>query len=208
MLVYQIRNISNNKSYVGKTVETTPSKRWYQHLRESELGSQCGIHRAIRKYGPENFDVWVLSHATDLEHLVSLEKFFIRQLRTNNRRYGYNMTPGGDGFHGTHSLKTRKLMSRAHRGKRWVMSERGRLNISKAHRGIRLSRKHRERISKGSTGKKMSEEFKRKLSKFMKGRKVALGCRWKMSKEGRQGCRRGAIKRYAKLRGLRHGQKR
>lgn len=111
--IYQIRCRVNNKVYIGKTTKTVDC-RWKQHLNGD--GHAPFLYRAIKKYGPENFDVWVLyPDAVTAGHLNMLEEMFIKQCRSNDRRYGYNLTSGGEGAR--HTLETRRKLSRMLKGK-------------------------------------------------------------------------------------------
>lgn len=56
--IYKVTCKSTNKIYIGKT-EVSIEERWKAHCRTSYLKSHRDynfpFHRAIRKYGPENF---------------------------------------------------------------------------------------------------------------------------------------------------------
>jgi group I intron endonuclease len=99
MIVYLIRNKKNGRLYVGKTVGSL-ADRWYQHVWRAKNRPQvhCMLHRAIRSYGAEAFEISELAKAESAEQLNSLEKHFIKCLNTYPpSRIGYNLTPGGDG---------------------------------------------------------------------------------------------------------------
>jgi len=107
------------KSYVGQTVRKW-NERLRRHLLDVEKGSMLAIHRAIRKYGIENFQV-ALYEFPD-EELDEKEKEFIRILNTMAPN-GYNMTPGGDGvgsgkdnpmYGKKHSAEAKEKMSENH----------------------------------------------------------------------------------------------
>lgn len=80
-------------SYIGQTVD--PYKRKWEHerLREED---DCVFHRAIEKYGKENFIWEVIDKADSKESVNELEKFYIQKYNTFKPN-GYNMTKGGDG---------------------------------------------------------------------------------------------------------------
>ena len=68
--------------------------RWNEHCRST---SGCtAIRNAIAKYGAENFHVEILLSCpeTDLDHH---ERRFVALFGTENPRYGYNRTEGGEG---------------------------------------------------------------------------------------------------------------
>ena len=54
--VYVIVNQINGKMYVGST-ERELKIRWQKHLVKTNEGSLCTLHKAIRKYGRDNFDI-------------------------------------------------------------------------------------------------------------------------------------------------------
>lgn len=52
--IYKITCLLTGKLYIGQTLRTI-EKRWKRHIRDSKKGSDHKFHRAIRKYGEENF---------------------------------------------------------------------------------------------------------------------------------------------------------
>lgn len=102
-LIYKCECTKTHKCYIG---QTTRSLDWRknQHIRKSFIeGSvdyECSFHRAIRKYGPDNFK-WsiVVTLQADCENelaesLNELEWYYIK--KHNSYINGYNMTRGGD----------------------------------------------------------------------------------------------------------------
>lgn len=91
MVIYQITNIVSNNIYIGKTVNH--NRRFYKHKYDAfHNKSQTYIHRAIRKYGVENFTFSILEQVDSLEKLKNREIYWIEKLNPK-----YNMTKGGDG---------------------------------------------------------------------------------------------------------------
>lgn len=78
----------NNKSYIGQTVDFQRRKR--NHLTAKD---EYPFHRALRKYGAENF-VWTILENCDKEFLDDREKYWISYYDTFSK--GYNSTLGGD----------------------------------------------------------------------------------------------------------------
>ena len=96
----------SGKQYVGRDVNL-PS-RAKEHL--SSKSSQCRhIHRAIKKYGADAFDVEIIQYpGISDKALNAVERWKIRQLQTLAPK-GYNLTEGGEG--GKRSEETRQKIS-------------------------------------------------------------------------------------------------
>ena len=95
--IYKITNLVNNKVYVGQTSESI-QQRWKEHLYEANYDKNrkynSALHCAIRKYGPDNFNVSILEEV-DNSLLNNREMYWIEQY--NSFKLGYNMTLGGEG---------------------------------------------------------------------------------------------------------------
>lgn len=106
--VYIFQNNINFKIYVGKTND--PKRRFEDHVQISKVGSTKNkkvfslIHKAISKYGIENFSFQIIEEFDNEKDVFEAEKFWIEYLRTNvnkfGNEYGYNLTDGGDGQSG------------------------------------------------------------------------------------------------------------
>lgn len=81
----------NGKVYIGQSVD--PKKRFRSHVRGQKDWSSL-IHSAIVKYGEDNFRFEVIEHG--VEDYNEREKYWIAYYRSNEREYGYNLTPGGE----------------------------------------------------------------------------------------------------------------
>lgn len=90
--IYKITNKINNKVYIGQTVQNE-NKRWYHHLEDAKLGSQLKFHKALNKYGKDNFN-WEIIEEVPNEILNGREIYWINFY--NSYKDGYNSTPGGD----------------------------------------------------------------------------------------------------------------
>lgn len=91
MIIYKLLNRINGKSYIGKTTKAL-SVRYYFHCYEAGKGSNHIIHKAIRKYGTEAFDLITLETLEEGVCINDREKFWIASEKPE-----YNMTIGGDG---------------------------------------------------------------------------------------------------------------
>ena len=91
-----------------------PKRRWATHLSTSKKPSkhQKYIHRAIVKYGSENFWFRCIDFAFSDEESLEKEKQLISLYDATNNRKGYNLTNGGEGKTGyRHTPETRKILS-------------------------------------------------------------------------------------------------
>ena len=106
--VYKITNKINNKIYIGITSQGA-SARFKEHLFAAEHGSPFKIHKAIRKYGRENFIFEIIDFCNNYNELKEKEKYYISLYDSMNDEKGYNMTEGGDGTFGrSHSEETKE----------------------------------------------------------------------------------------------------
>lgn len=180
--IYCATCLPTGKLYFGQTKKTV-EHRWREHINEA-VREDYKFHRAIRKYGEENFLVEVVIEimSSNKEELKAKLDYIERRLikRFDTRRNGYNSTDGGDGCYGlTITEETREKLRLSHLGK--PVLESTRKKIGKAHRGMKRSKETCERIRLSHLGeknplygKKHSEETRRKISESMKGKRNHL----------------------------------
>lgn len=99
--VYKITNLINNKIYIGKSIN--PSARWARHkcdANKTDNNLKLLFHRAIKKYGSNNFKLEILYEYMNENEALIGEKFFIKQFNSNDLNIGYNLTNGGEGVVG------------------------------------------------------------------------------------------------------------
>lgn len=77
--------------YIGQSVNI--KKRWNAHINDDRKKNQYAIHKAIKKYGKENFLFEVIEQCLPTE-LNEREIYWISYYDTYNN--GYNLTTGGD----------------------------------------------------------------------------------------------------------------
>lgn len=93
--IYKYTNKINGKSYIGQTIRPI-SIRNQRHLTDAKNNDSLMFHRAINKYGIENFELTILEDNINEDMLDSREIYWIKYYDTyylNNN--GYNMTEGG-----------------------------------------------------------------------------------------------------------------
>ena len=106
--IYKIINKKNKKIYIGQT-NKSPEDRLNEHIMNAENGKMFYLSKAIRKYGKENFIIETIDYALNKNDINEKEIYWIKELKANNRLYGYNMTVGGEGGN-TYLCKTEAEM--------------------------------------------------------------------------------------------------
>lgn len=96
--IYKIENKINHKIYIGQTTRTVLS-RWKEHISQAKDINKPHhyFHNAINKYGEENFIVKEIDSCDNKEELNAKEIYYISIYNSNNPKYGYNLTKGGEG---------------------------------------------------------------------------------------------------------------
>jgi len=94
--IYKIFNKVNGKSYIGQTIHSVNARK-SSHIYESIKGKcKCIIHKAIKKYGVDNFEWSILRDCLSKDELNNAEIEEIIKNRSHCSEYGYNQTLGGD----------------------------------------------------------------------------------------------------------------
>ncbi|CAB4130069.1 grpIintron_endo, group I intron endonuclease [uncultured Caudovirales phage] len=200
--LYKITNKVNGKLYIGIT-KLTLDQRWQQHCRDA-TNAKYPIHRAIDKYGTENFTIEVIQESEDRKFISSLEESTILQF--NSRENGYNVATGGYGGDlgplanakrkSTVAARTdiqkqelSKKLSKIRTGKKRSEALKAKMSALQKERGgygpSVQTPETRRKISKSNTGKVRSQEFRQRNSEIAKlrgtgpqlqGKKVSCLC--------------------------------
>lgn len=88
--IYKVTNKINGKVYIGQSVDI--GRRWRQHMTAED---DIYFHKAIQKYGVENFE-WEVIEKCKKSELDERESYWIEYYDSFNN--GYNCTKGGDGM--------------------------------------------------------------------------------------------------------------
>ena len=91
--IYKITNKLNNKVYIGQTIQK-PIERFYKHCAKKcdKYILNMVIHKAIFKYGKDNFTFEVIEEVPK-QQLNEREEYWIKYY--NSYTDGYNSTKGG-----------------------------------------------------------------------------------------------------------------
>lgn len=113
-LIYLVTNLVNGKQYVGMTIRSLEERRREHEYHAKNNVSNSILHRAMCKYGFENFN-WQTIVYTDEDNLNVLEMSYVDFYNTKAPN-GYNLTDGGEGTNGyTFTDEQRKNLSKARR---------------------------------------------------------------------------------------------
>jgi group I intron endonuclease len=202
--LYKITNLLNNKVYIGQSYSEI--ERWRQHKYAARSKPRQYIDCAIKKYGEEHFTYEVIAMSLTQEncHLTEIE--LIKQYNSRDRRFGYNVSAGGDEvwnkglskenhpFYGKHhSDESRKKISEALSGEKHHLYGKHHSNetlqkMSDIKTDKIFSEEHKSNISKSKSGENnpwfgitRSEETRQKMSKAHKGKTHTLESKVKMS---------------------------
>lgn len=113
MIIYKTTNLINNKTYIGQ----------HNGKISNYLGSGKLLKQAIKKYGKENFDKYILLEGEyNQEFIDYLEKHYIRLFNSTHKELGYNIQIGGRGYKDmSMSTNTRELQSKRMMGNTIMM---------------------------------------------------------------------------------------
>lgn len=157
----------SGKKYIGQTCQKL-NRRW-----RNGLGYKRNPYfwRAIEKYGWDNIEHKVIFQCESLEETNRMEEWLIACHRSNDPRYGYNISAGADGK-GIVAESTKELLRQNHKGffqgaenpnYGRVHTESERRKMSEANKRYFADHGHGTRH-----GKKASDELKAKLSEIRK----------------------------------------
>ena len=150
--IYCIKNIKNNKMYIGATSRNFRS-RYSLHnslLRRNKHNSK--FQRDYNEFGDDCFVFEILFVSENNDEIIEKENEFIRKY--NSIEEGYNCAyniPGGLVF----SENTRSKISEStrKRSSERKMTEENRIDLSKANKGIKRTEEEKEHLSIIFSGK-------------------------------------------------------
>ena len=116
--IYKIENTVDGKVYVGKSVDFY--RRYHQHVyahrKANSRRANRHLYNALKKYGIDSF-VFSVLEVCRREDAAELELFWMRELKSLDRAFGYNLRADSSSGMITHE-DTRKLLTEL-RKKEW-----------------------------------------------------------------------------------------
>jgi group I intron endonuclease len=117
--------------YIGSSIDI--GHRIYTHKSQLYRGVHHSIYlqRSWDKYGKDNFEFILIEEVKDSNEIMNIEQYWIDYFKSFDPNYGYNMKSKVDP-----------------RSKGYLMSDKARLNMSKAQTGRKHSKESIEKMKK------------------------------------------------------------
>ena len=149
MFIYLIKNIINNKIYIGACSELY--RRVKKHLDAVENNDERPLYQDMRLYGVDNFIFQIIEYCKNKKELWKREEYWVLFYKANRNRFkkldNYNLTDGGKGC----------------KGLKWPESSKQKR--SEEYTGRKLTKEHCKNIGIASSKRRHSKESKLKISK-------------------------------------------
>ena len=132
MEIYQIKNLVNNKIYIGSSVCFNKRKKTHiLHLRKGKHHS-IKLQRSWNKYGENSFIFEIIEVIYDISKILEREQFYLDLYKSYEK--GYNICEiAGSTLGMKHRQETKEKMSKSHSGvKRMPCSLETKEKISKS----------------------------------------------------------------------------
>jgi len=116
--IYMIKNLINNKVYIGSAIGHYKRKGQHYYLLRNNKHFNSHLQASWNTHGEENFEFKVLEFIKDLSLLKEREEFYINSFKANDNKKGCNFRIYCNTNLGTkRSFKSRLQQSRSKRGK-------------------------------------------------------------------------------------------
>jgi group I intron endonuclease len=145
--IYVIKNIENDKKYIGQTIQTL-CKRWSEHKKDlkrfqnEKIKGACVLYRAMNKYGLDKFYMTMIKECNDKD-LDDEETKYIAEFNSLVCNNGYNVSAGGNTNGKSKLDKETKLK---------IKEEKAKLGYVYPTTGVPKSEEHKEAIRQSKMG--------------------------------------------------------
>lgn len=157
--IYCLKNIINNKCYIGSAKKL--NYRLWNHKHRLTKGNHANniLQNFVNKYGIDKIYFEILEKVENIDNLLEREQYYLDKLTPE-----FNILKIAGSNIGT------------------TMSEEQKLKISKSKKGILHTEETKKRISKAMKGKKKTKEHAIKVGLKHKGKTISQSQRDKISK--------------------------
>jgi group I intron endonuclease len=160
--IYQIKNLVNNKIYIGSTQRQNPFKRKAEHFckLKGNYHNNKHLQSSWNKYGEDNFEFTIIEELNfPVEYIYIMEKelFYINKY---NPQYNIAKETKGGKLGRVVSKEQKKYLSKLFTGRE--VSENTKVKIKLARAKQIITEEHKENISKSLKGRKVTWEIKPK----------------------------------------------
>jgi hypothetical protein len=145
----------DGRSYIGQSVNE--KERTNSHRKSKD---PTYFHRAVRKYGWENFITEILHENIDMMYLDDWEIYYISKYDTFGKN-GFNMTRGGGGIRGykhteehkrwlslSNSGENNPFFNKKHSDESLFKQSKSKMGIKNPNFGIIFSEEHKEKLAR------------------------------------------------------------
>lgn len=150
--IYMIKNIINNKIYIGQTINVNARLKSHRNKLKNNNHENQHLQNSWNKYRENNFKFEIIKMYNE-DELNDREVYWINYYKSYDFKFGYNKTFGGNSERPTEETKNK--MSIAAKGRKL---------------SIEIKRKLSQSLKGKNKGNFLSEETKKKLSQSLKGK--------------------------------------
>lgn len=159
--IYCIKNILNNKLYVGSS--TRIYDRFYRHKKDLQSNTHCNryLQNSWNKYGEGGFKFEVIEECSK-ENLIEREQYWLDFYKENGKVYNVRLkVESNRGL--KHSAEHNRKIGDANRGKK--ISDEQKKKVSDSLKGRKLTKESIEKRTESRKNYKHSEDTKDKMKK-------------------------------------------
>jgi group I intron endonuclease len=88
--IYKIENLSDNKIYIGSSVNINSRKYKHFWMLRKNIHDNNHLQNSYNKFGEKKFTFTILE-LCNIEDLIMLENKYINTYKTDNSEFGYNL---------------------------------------------------------------------------------------------------------------------